>query len=121
MKIDDILVASQSSLGAAGSASPGFSAKLQQAAQELEAGLLHDVFSKLRKSFSLDQQAASDPGHGSLSDLADEALCSSVAARGGLGIAKLISQRFAESSPKVPAETADESLERATPKTFRKI
>lgn len=73
-----------------------FSGDLAKAGAQFESLLLTDVFSSLRKSFSLDGGDDSDAGHDALTGLADQALCESLAAHGGLGIGAMITRAVAE-------------------------
>ena len=71
------------------------SGELQKAGSQFESLLLADVFSKLRESFSLDQDANSDAGHDTLAGLADQALCEGLAAHGGLGLGAMMTRAVA--------------------------
>jgi Rod binding domain-containing protein len=78
-----------------------FSTKLRQSAEELESMLLSDVFSKLQESFAPEGGGGADPGNGTLTGIADKALCDSLAARGGLGIGAILCRALAKRSPEV--------------------
>ena len=71
----------------AGTAQP--SAKLKKAAQEFESILLANWLEKMQHSFvgSSDSQ---DPAHKTLGSLGTQAVASALAARGGIGIARLL-------------------------------
>ena len=72
-----------------------FALKLREAGEHFESMLLTDVFSKLRQSFSLEDTKDKDAGHDTLAGLADQSLCDAIAARGGLGLAAMITRKLA--------------------------
>lgn len=63
--------------------------KLQKAAQEFEAILLQDWMEKMNHSF-LGSDDSQDAAHDTISSLGTQAVCSALAARGGVGIARMI-------------------------------
>ncbi len=71
-------------------------AGIQKACSEFEGVLLNEVLAKLRETFSLQGEGASDPGSKTLAGLANQALCGAVMARGGLGLASLIRNAVGE-------------------------
>ena len=80
--------------------------KLTKAAQEFEAILLSNWLEKLQESFA-GQDDGSDPAHSTLASMGTQAIASALAARGGIGIAKLLLQHFAKSTDKTAASAAD--------------
>ena len=68
-------------------------ARLANAAQEFEGILLSTWLEKLQESFA-GQDDGSDPAHGTLASMGTEAIASALAARGGIGIAKMLVQHF---------------------------
>ena len=65
-------------------------AKNEKAARDFEAMLLTPVLESLQKTFSGDSEDAKTPGASDYRLMATQALAQSIAARGGIGIAKLI-------------------------------
>jgi Rod binding domain-containing protein len=74
-------------------AKAGFSngvGKNEKAARDFEAMLLAPVFESLQKTFAGDSEDAKTPGASDYRQMATQALAQSIAARGGIGIARLI-------------------------------
>lgn len=69
-------------------------AKLKKAATEFEAVLLSSWLEKMREGYGLDSKDDSMPGSDSMTSLATQAVAQALAARGGLGIAKLMYERL---------------------------
>lgn len=69
------------------------SPKLVKAAQDFEAILLSSWLEKLEASFS-GPNDGSDPAHDTLASMGTQAIASALAARGGIGIGKLLLQHF---------------------------
>ena len=69
------------------------SPKLVKAAQDFEAILLSTWLDKLEESYAGGDDAT-DPGHGTLAAMGTEAIASALAARGGIGIAKMLLQHL---------------------------
>jgi peptidoglycan hydrolase FlgJ len=65
-------------------------AKNEKAARDFEAMLLAPVFESLQKTFAGDSEDAKTPGASDYRQMATQALAQSIAARGGIGIARLI-------------------------------
>jgi len=76
------------------------SPKLVKAAQEFEAILLSSWLEKLQSSFA-GPDDGSDPAHDTLASMGTQAIASALAARGGIGVAKLLLQHLTK-----PAATA---------------
>ena len=100
------------------------SPKLKKAAQDFEAILLSGWLEKMQESFVSPDQGE-DPAHSTLASMGTEAVASALAARGGIGIARMIVGHFSgrageaepakgtpgdgdRTAPKVPHPTADE-------------
>jgi Rod binding domain-containing protein len=64
--------------------------KNEKAARDFEALLLTPVFDSLQKTFAGDSEDSKTPGASDYRLMATQALVQSIAARGGIGIAKLI-------------------------------
>ena len=64
--------------------------KNQKAARDFEAMLLSPVLDALQKTFAGDSQDSKTPGASDYRAMATQALAQSIAARGGIGIARLI-------------------------------
>jgi len=64
--------------------------KNQKAARDFEAMLLTPVLDSLQKTFAGDAEDTKTPGASDYRAMATQALAQSIAARGGIGIAKLI-------------------------------
>ena len=115
-------------LSSAANTAPGQapSPKLVKAAQEFESILLSSWLEKMQASFS-GTDDGSDPAHDTLASMGTQAIASALAARGGIGIAKLmlhhLTQPGASAAPKtlagakkelsgtkVPPDTADRFL-----------
>lgn len=77
---------------------PNIKSKSQVAGQDFESMLLTDLFGKLRQSFALDGDDT-DAAGGTLSGIADQALAEAVAARGGLGLGRLLSRTLDTKNP----------------------
>jgi Rod binding domain-containing protein len=77
------------------------SPKLVKAAQEFEAILLSSWLEKLQESYA-GPDDGSDPAHGTLASMGTQTIAQALAARGGIGIAKLLLQHLAK-----PAQTAE--------------
>lgn len=86
--------------GTALSAGAAPSHKLVKAAQDFEAILLSSWLEKLQKSFA-GTDDGSDPAHDTLASLGTQAIAAALAARGGIGVAKLILQHFAKTTDNV--------------------
>ncbi len=78
------------------------SPKLVKAAQDFEAILLSGWMEKLQASFN-GPNDGSDPAHETLASMGTQAIASALAARGGIGVAKLLLQHL--SNPVVRAES----------------
>jgi Rod binding domain-containing protein len=85
---------------AEGGASP--SPKLVKAAHEFEAILLQNWLEKMNHSFPGDNSSL-DAAHDTVSSLGTQAIATALAARGGIGIAKMILRQLAGKEPQ--AET----------------
>jgi len=86
--------------------------KLVKAAQEFEGVLLSTWLEKLQESFA-GQDDGSDPAHGTLASMGTQAIASALAARGGIGIAKLLVQHFAKPAQALAAsDTAPQAATR---------
>jgi Rod binding domain-containing protein len=68
----------------------GTAGKNEKAARDFEAMLLGPVFESLQKTFAGDSEDAKTPGASDYRQMATQALAQSIAARGGIGIARLI-------------------------------
>lgn len=77
-------------------ASAAPSPKLVKAAQDFEAILLSTWLEKLQQSYA-GPDDGTDPAHGTLASMGTEAIASALAARGGIGIAKMLLQHMARS------------------------
>ena len=64
--------------------------KNEKAARDFEAMLLTPVLESLQKTFAGDGEDAKTPGASDYRAMATQALAQSIAARGGIGIARLI-------------------------------
>jgi len=64
--------------------------KNQKAARDFEAMLLSPVLDALQKTFAGDSEGSKTPGASDYRAMATQALAQSIAARGGIGIARLI-------------------------------
>lgn len=73
--------------------------KNEKAARDFEAMLLTPVLAALQKTFAGDAEDSKAPGASDYSLMGTEALAQSIAARGGIGIAKLILRHL--QTPKV--------------------
>ncbi len=71
------------------------SPKLVKAAQEFEAILLSSWLEKLQGTFA-GPDDGTDPAHGTLSSMGTQAIASALAARGGLGVARILLQHLAK-------------------------
>jgi Rod binding domain-containing protein len=80
------------------------SPKLVKAAQEFEAILLSTWLEKLQGSFA-GPDDGSDPAHGTLASMGTQAIASALAARGGLGVAKMLLQHLVKPSETVLTAT----------------
>ena len=102
------------------------SPKLVKAAQEFEAILLSSWLEKLQATFT-GPDDGSDPAHDTLASMGTQAIASALAARGGIGVAKLLVQHLTKAAEtaqpptpqaqkkelaatKVPQNTADRYL-----------
>ena len=85
--------ASSIALPAAAVSSSPPSPKLVKAAQDFEAILLSTWLDKLEESYA-GEDDATDPGHSTLAAMGTEAIASALAARGGIGIAKMLLQHL---------------------------
>ncbi|MGA8540232.1 MAG: rod-binding protein [Terriglobales bacterium] len=73
--------------------------KNEKAALDFEAMLLAPVLDSLQKTFAGDSEDSKTPGASDYRHMATQALAQSMAARGGIGIAKLILRHWG--TPKV--------------------
>jgi Rod binding domain-containing protein len=73
--------------------------KNEKAALDFEAMLLTPVLDSLQKTFAGDSEDSKMPGASDYRHMATQALAQSIAARGGIGIARLILRHLA--TPKV--------------------
>jgi len=71
------------------------SPRLKKAAQDFEAILLSGWLEKMQESFVSPEQGE-DPAHSTLASMGTEAIASALAARGGIGIARMIVEHFAK-------------------------
>ena len=78
---------------AAAAASAAPSPKLVKAAQEFEAILLSTWLEKLQESYAGGDDSM-DPAHGTLASMGTQAIASALAARGGIGIARMLLQHL---------------------------
>ena len=69
-------------------------AKNEKAARDFEAMLLTPVFDALQKTFAGDSEDAKTVGAGDYRQMGSQALAQAIAARGGIGIAKLVLGHF---------------------------
>jgi len=65
------------------------SSKLKKSAQEFESILLQSWLEKMNQSF-VGSSESQDPAHDTVSSLGTQAIASALAARGGIGIAKML-------------------------------
>ncbi len=86
------------------------SPKLVKAAQDFESILLGSWLEKLEASFSGPNDGA-DPAHDTLASMGTQAIASALAARGGIGIGKLLLQHFAK-PPETVATAATQAAEK---------
>jgi len=88
-----------SALSSAVKTAPGQppSPKLVKAAQDFEAILLSSWLEKLQASYA-GPDNGSDAAHDTLSSMGTQAIASALAARGGIGIGKLLLEHFAKSA-----------------------
>ena len=70
--------------------------KLVKAAQDFEAILLSTWLEKLQESYA-GPDNGTDPAHGTLASMGTQAIASVLAARGGIGIGKMLLQHLAKS------------------------
>jgi len=75
-------------------------AKNEKAARDFEAVLLTPVFDALQKTFAGDAEADKTAGVSDFRQMGSQALAQAIAARGGIGIAKLILRHLPP--PKTP-------------------
>lgn len=73
------------------------SPKLVKAAQDFESMLLSSWLEKLEASFT-GPNDGSDPAHDTLASMGTQAIASALAARGGIGLAKVLLQHFTKAS-----------------------
>ena len=78
------------------SRSPTPAPKLVKATQQFEAILLSSWLEKLEESYA-GTGDDTDPAHGTLASMGAEAMASALAARGGIGISKMLLQQLAKS------------------------
>jgi Rod binding domain-containing protein len=86
------------------------SPKLVKAAQEFESILLSSWLEKLQASFT-GPNDGSDAAHDTLASMGTQAIASALAARGGIGMAKMLLQHFTG-----PAETGGTAMPEAEKK-----
>ncbi len=91
----------QSTEGTGAAPSP----KLVKAAHEFEAILLQSWMEKMNQSF-VGESGSQDPAHDTVSSLGTEAIAQALAARGGIGIAKMILRQLGQQTQ--PAEGVQE-------------
>ncbi len=84
----------QSTEGTGAAPSP----KLVKAAHEFEAILLQSWLEKMNQSF-VGESGSQDPAHDTVSSLGTEAIAQALAARGGIGIAKMILRQLSRQAP----------------------
>jgi Rod binding domain-containing protein len=73
----------------AGAATTSQADKLKKSAREFEAILLQSWLEKMNQSF-VGSTESQDPAHDTVSSLGTQAIASALAARGGIGIAKML-------------------------------
>jgi Rod binding domain-containing protein len=83
--------------------------KLDHAAQAFEGILIGSLWKSLQKDPLFSSNGA-DPGAGTMSNLGLQAVSSAIAARGGLGLAKMIERELAPALGGAPPDTAAKSL-----------
>ncbi len=81
---------------AAASADAATSPKLRKAAEDFEAIVLASLLEKMQKTFA-GVGESQDPAHDTLGSLGTEALAQGLAARGGVGLARMILHQLARS------------------------
>lgn len=85
---------------ASGQASPA-SGKLTKAAREFESVLLQNWLEKMNKCF-VGSEESQDAAHDTVTSLGTQAICTALAARGGIGIASMLLRQL---QPKEQATT----------------
>lgn len=106
--MNPITAISAVSITAEGAAS---SPKLSKVAQEFEAILLSSWLEKLQASFTgIDD--GSDPAHETLASMGTQAIASALAARGGIGVAKILVQHLIKAAADRADPTASESAKK---------
>jgi Rod binding domain-containing protein len=75
--------------------------RIAKAAQDFEAFLLNSLLRSLQQAFSGDD-AGGGPGQDDYSYMGTQALASSLAAAGGIGLARLITERLAGTEGRKP-------------------
>ena len=88
----------------AGNEGTTVSPKLAKSAREFEAILLQSWLEKMNQSFA-GLEESQDPAHDTLSSLGTQAIAGALAARGSIGIAKMIVRQL-ERRPSADSETA---------------
>jgi Rod binding domain-containing protein len=78
-------------------------AKLRKSAQEFEAILLQSWLEKMNQSF-VGSSESQDPAHDTVSSLGTQAIASALAARGGIGIARMLLRQL---QPKPDVQVKD--------------
>ncbi|MFI5102188.1 MAG: hypothetical protein ACHP9V_02330 [Terriglobales bacterium] len=84
------LSASLNRMATANPPDPKAVAKSEKAARDFEAMLLTPVLDSLQKTFAGDSEGSKTPGASDYRLMGSQALAQAMAARGGMGIAKLI-------------------------------
>jgi Rod binding domain-containing protein len=74
--------------------SPADRARVRQAAQEFEGFLLGALLRSLQQTFAGDNDDAAGPGQDDYSYMGTQALASALAGAGGMGLARLVSERL---------------------------
>jgi Rod binding domain-containing protein len=101
------------------------SPKLVKATQDFESILLTNWLEKVQQSFAGGEDSG-DAGHDTLSALGTQAMASALAARGGIGIARMLLQRLGEQggskggeSPATPAIPRENESAKDSPGSSR--
>lgn len=111
---------------------PAYMRKVVKAARDFEAVLLTSLFGSLEKAFTALGTKNSDPGSDDFQYMGAQALGSSLAASGGIGIAKMIvhdllkpggsvAERTVASPTKVSSPPADQRDKRTIPERRPRI
>jgi Rod binding domain-containing protein len=81
--------------------------KLRKSAQEFEAILLQSWLEKMNQSF-VGSSESQDAAHDTVSSLGTQAIASALAARGGIGIARMLLRQLQPSRREVQAQDSGE-------------